>query len=154
MKCGPRHSFPFWGPSDLHQGICPVLEQCNLSVGPGNLGSQLVEYKEEMYITSDCGHTWRQVRCQWYLVFVNSQGSLCSMPLLSWELSRVLSKMSSPDYQPQKQPRPLLRARTYGDGASRGWGHLPNALWLLLGIIHPRSTSQPDVSPGTSREGD
>ncbi|ELK06536.1 VPS10 domain-containing receptor SorCS2 [Pteropus alecto] len=27
----------------------------------GNLGSQLVEYKEEMYITSDCGHTWRQV---------------------------------------------------------------------------------------------
>ena len=32
--------------------------------GPGNLGSQLVEYKEEMYITSDCGHTWRQVRRQ------------------------------------------------------------------------------------------
>lgn len=30
--------------------------------GPGNLGSQLVEYKEEMYITSDCGHSWRQVR--------------------------------------------------------------------------------------------
>ena len=28
---------------------------------PGNLGSQLVEYKEEMYITSDCGRTWRQV---------------------------------------------------------------------------------------------
>lgn len=28
----------------------------------GNLGSQLVEYKEEMYITSDCGKTWRQVR--------------------------------------------------------------------------------------------
>ncbi|KFQ31987.1 VPS10 domain-containing receptor SorCS2, partial [Mesitornis unicolor] len=27
----------------------------------GNLGSQLVEYKEEMYITSDCGNTWRQV---------------------------------------------------------------------------------------------
>ncbi|CAB1351838.1 unnamed protein product [Coregonus sp. 'balchen'] len=27
----------------------------------GNLGSQLVEYKEEMYITSDCGKTWRQV---------------------------------------------------------------------------------------------
>ncbi|XP_010178890.1 PREDICTED: VPS10 domain-containing receptor SorCS2, partial [Mesitornis unicolor] len=26
-----------------------------------NLGSQLVEYKEEMYITSDCGNTWRQV---------------------------------------------------------------------------------------------
>uniref|UniRef100_A0A8C7HJ56 VPS10 domain-containing receptor SorCS2 n=1 Tax=Oncorhynchus kisutch TaxID=8019 RepID=A0A8C7HJ56_ONCKI len=28
---------------------------------PCNLGSQLVEYKEEMYITSDCGKTWRQV---------------------------------------------------------------------------------------------
>lgn len=27
----------------------------------GNLGSKLVEYKEEMYITSDCGKTWRQV---------------------------------------------------------------------------------------------
>ncbi|GLD47027.1 VPS10 domain-containing receptor SorCS2 isoform X1 [Lates japonicus] len=26
----------------------------------GNLGSKLVEYKEEMYITSDCGKTWRQ----------------------------------------------------------------------------------------------
>ncbi|XP_011857579.1 PREDICTED: VPS10 domain-containing receptor SorCS2 [Mandrillus leucophaeus] len=33
-----------------------------LIMGAGNLGSQLVEYKEEMYITSDCGHTWRQSR--------------------------------------------------------------------------------------------
>ncbi|XP_037386320.1 VPS10 domain-containing receptor SorCS2, partial [Talpa occidentalis] len=32
-----------------------------LIMGAGNLGAQLVEYKEEMYITSDCGHTWRQV---------------------------------------------------------------------------------------------
>ncbi|XP_053422712.1 VPS10 domain-containing receptor SorCS2 isoform X5 [Nycticebus coucang] len=32
-----------------------------LIMGAGNLGSQLVEYKEEMYITSDCGLTWRQV---------------------------------------------------------------------------------------------
>ncbi|XP_005608966.2 VPS10 domain-containing receptor SorCS2 isoform X1 [Equus caballus] len=32
-----------------------------LIMGAGNLGSQLVEYKEEMYITSDCGHSWRQV---------------------------------------------------------------------------------------------
>ncbi|XP_074848542.1 VPS10 domain-containing receptor SorCS2 isoform X2 [Carettochelys insculpta] len=32
-----------------------------LIMGAGNLGSQLVEYKEEMYITSDCGRTWRQV---------------------------------------------------------------------------------------------
>ncbi|KAF5927039.1 hypothetical protein HPG69_001672, partial [Diceros bicornis minor] len=32
-----------------------------LIMGAGNLGSQLVEYKEEMYVTSDCGHTWRQV---------------------------------------------------------------------------------------------
>ncbi|KAM4808723.1 VPS10 domain-containing receptor SorCS2 [Rhinophrynus dorsalis] len=32
-----------------------------LIMGAGNLGSQLVEYKEEMYITSDCGSTWRQV---------------------------------------------------------------------------------------------
>ncbi|XP_020646198.3 VPS10 domain-containing receptor SorCS2 isoform X2 [Pogona vitticeps] len=32
-----------------------------LIMGAGNLGAQLVEYKEEMYITSDCGKTWRQV---------------------------------------------------------------------------------------------
>ncbi|XP_034267610.1 VPS10 domain-containing receptor SorCS2 isoform X1 [Pantherophis guttatus] len=32
-----------------------------LIMGAGNLGAQLVEYKEEMYITSDCGRTWRQV---------------------------------------------------------------------------------------------
>lgn len=38
--------------------------RASFSPGPGNLGSQLVEYKEEMYITSDCGHTWRQVRWQ------------------------------------------------------------------------------------------
>lgn len=43
------------------------------SSGPGNLGSQLVEYKEEMYITSDCGHTWRQVR-------VAGRGSPCWGP--------------------------------------------------------------------------
>lgn len=27
------------------------------------MGSQLVENREEMYITSDCGKTWRQVGC-------------------------------------------------------------------------------------------
>ncbi|XP_038648027.1 VPS10 domain-containing receptor SorCS2 isoform X4 [Scyliorhinus canicula] len=32
-----------------------------LIMGAGNLGAQLVEYKEDMYITSDCGNTWRQV---------------------------------------------------------------------------------------------
>nr|XP_006629741.1 PREDICTED: VPS10 domain-containing receptor SorCS2 isoform X2 [Lepisosteus oculatus] len=32
-----------------------------LIMGAGNLGSQLVGYKEEMYITSDCGKSWRQV---------------------------------------------------------------------------------------------
>uniref|UniRef100_A0A3Q2QHA8 VPS10 domain-containing receptor SorCS2 n=1 Tax=Fundulus heteroclitus TaxID=8078 RepID=A0A3Q2QHA8_FUNHE len=32
-----------------------------LIMGAGNLGTKLVEYKEEMYITSDCGKTWRQV---------------------------------------------------------------------------------------------
>uniref|UniRef100_A0A8C5LXD9 VPS10 domain-containing receptor SorCS2 n=1 Tax=Leptobrachium leishanense TaxID=445787 RepID=A0A8C5LXD9_9ANUR len=32
-----------------------------LIMGAGNLGMQLVEYKEEMYITADCGKTWRQV---------------------------------------------------------------------------------------------
>ncbi|XP_065145480.1 VPS10 domain-containing receptor SorCS2 isoform X4 [Paramisgurnus dabryanus] len=32
-----------------------------LIMGAGNLGSQLVEYKEEMYITSDCGKNWSQV---------------------------------------------------------------------------------------------
>lgn len=41
-------------------------------ISSGNLGSQLVEYKEEMYITADCGKTWRQVRIkdslqQWLL---------------------------------------------------------------------------------------
>lgn len=56
------HSFLFWGLSALGWGICPVLEQQCLFYWSGNLGSQLVEYKEEMYITSDCGHTWRQVR--------------------------------------------------------------------------------------------
>ncbi|KAK0139771.1 VPS10 domain-containing receptor SorCS2 [Merluccius polli] len=32
-----------------------------LIIGAGNLGSKLVENKEEMYVTSDCGKTWRQV---------------------------------------------------------------------------------------------
>eukprot|EP00062_Callorhinchus_milii_P020554 gi/632976337/ref/XP_007904739.1/ PREDICTED: VPS10 domain-containing receptor SorCS2 [Callorhinchus milii] len=32
-----------------------------LIMGAGNLGAHLVEYKEDMYITSDCGNTWRQV---------------------------------------------------------------------------------------------
>ncbi|KAL2079459.1 hypothetical protein ACEWY4_025203 [Coilia grayii] len=32
-----------------------------LIMGAGNIGSHLVEYKEEMYITSDCGKTWTQV---------------------------------------------------------------------------------------------
>uniref|UniRef100_A0A3Q3F8J5 Sortilin-related VPS10 domain containing receptor 2 n=1 Tax=Labrus bergylta TaxID=56723 RepID=A0A3Q3F8J5_9LABR len=32
-----------------------------LIMGAGNLGSKLVEYKEEMYVTSDCGKTWKQV---------------------------------------------------------------------------------------------
>ncbi|AWP00583.1 putative VPS10 domain-containing receptor SorCS2, partial [Scophthalmus maximus] len=35
-----------------------------LIMGAGNLGSKLVEYKEEMYITSDCGKTWRQSACR------------------------------------------------------------------------------------------
>ncbi|XP_031409154.1 VPS10 domain-containing receptor SorCS2 [Meleagris gallopavo] len=49
-------------PTDYFQSLlligCPLL---SLSFVTGNLGSQLVEYKEEMYITSDCGKTWRQV---------------------------------------------------------------------------------------------
>ncbi|CAF88774.1 unnamed protein product, partial [Tetraodon nigroviridis] len=32
-----------------------------LIMGAGNLGSKLVEYKEEMYVSSDCGRSWRQV---------------------------------------------------------------------------------------------
>uniref|UniRef100_A0A3P9JGG2 VPS10 domain-containing receptor SorCS2 n=1 Tax=Oryzias latipes TaxID=8090 RepID=A0A3P9JGG2_ORYLA len=32
-----------------------------LIMGAGNIGSKLIEYKEEMYVTSDCGKTWRQV---------------------------------------------------------------------------------------------
>ncbi|XP_030194573.1 VPS10 domain-containing receptor SorCS2 isoform X4 [Gadus morhua] len=32
-----------------------------LIMGAGNLGSKLVENKEEMYVTADCGKTWRQV---------------------------------------------------------------------------------------------
>jgi len=45
--------------------LCPSLYLWIFSVcifSSGNLGSQLVEYKEEMYITSDCGKTWRQVK--------------------------------------------------------------------------------------------
>uniref|UniRef100_A0A8C7HIB4 VPS10 domain-containing receptor SorCS2 n=1 Tax=Oncorhynchus kisutch TaxID=8019 RepID=A0A8C7HIB4_ONCKI len=38
-----------------------VFLSLSLSLSLCNLGSQLVEYKEEMYITSDCGKTWRQV---------------------------------------------------------------------------------------------
>lgn len=47
-------------------GWCSVWaspsDETQISISPsGNLGSKLVEYKEEMYITSDCGKTWRQV---------------------------------------------------------------------------------------------
>ncbi|MGH0126614.1 UNVERIFIED_CONTAM: hypothetical protein FKN15_016526 [Acipenser sinensis] len=38
-----------------------------LIMGAGNLGSQLVEYKEEMYITSDCGKSWRQPDCHLHM---------------------------------------------------------------------------------------
>nr|XP_014332631.1 PREDICTED: LOW QUALITY PROTEIN: VPS10 domain-containing receptor SorCS2-like [Bos mutus] len=63
---GPIHHQPWFGaPAVLRPwsvGEWPVLRAApSLLFGPGNLGSQLVEYKEEMYITSDCGHTWRQV---------------------------------------------------------------------------------------------
>ncbi|KAF2976540.1 hypothetical protein EK904_014360, partial [Melospiza melodia maxima] len=37
-----------------------LIDILEVKLVKGNLGSQLVEYKEEMYITSDCGNTWRQ----------------------------------------------------------------------------------------------
>lgn len=43
--------------------VSVFLWRCSVCIfSSGNLGSQLVEYKEEMYITADCGKTWRQVR--------------------------------------------------------------------------------------------
>lgn len=45
-------------PTSLAHVDATLVSSCFLA---GNLGSQLVEYKEEMYITSDCGNTWRQV---------------------------------------------------------------------------------------------
>lgn len=63
---GPGHTPPCLGirlGSDPEAGGSLTLRTTlPFASGPGNLGSQLVEYKEEMYITSDCGHTWRQVR--------------------------------------------------------------------------------------------
>lgn len=47
--CTPHMSLPAWWNFQF------------LIFPSGNLGSKLVEYKEEMYITSDCGKTWRQV---------------------------------------------------------------------------------------------
>lgn len=56
-----------WARTLVRGELADLRASLPLSSGPGNLGSQLVEYKEEMYITSDCGHTWRQVRWEVYL---------------------------------------------------------------------------------------
>ncbi|XP_051756967.1 VPS10 domain-containing receptor SorCS2 isoform X2 [Ctenopharyngodon idella] len=51
-----------WADSPYVSGTVHTKDSApGLIMGAGNLGSQLVEYKEEMYITSDCGKTWRQV---------------------------------------------------------------------------------------------
>ncbi|XP_012579509.1 PREDICTED: VPS10 domain-containing receptor SorCS2 [Condylura cristata] len=51
-----------WADNPYVSGTVHTKETApGLIMGAGNLGAQLVEYKEEMYITSDCGHTWRQV---------------------------------------------------------------------------------------------
>ncbi|XP_069877716.1 VPS10 domain-containing receptor SorCS2 [Dipodomys merriami] len=51
-----------WADSPYVSGTVHTKDTApGLIMGAGNLGSQLVEYKEEMYITSDCGRTWRQV---------------------------------------------------------------------------------------------
>lgn len=53
----------------------------------GNLGSKLVEYKEEMYITSDCGRTWKQV----HRVLLFDTASHCELYSQSF-LGRILKK--------------------------------------------------------------
>ncbi|XP_037531168.1 VPS10 domain-containing receptor SorCS2 [Nematolebias whitei] len=51
-----------WADNPYVSGTVHTKESApGLIMGAGNLGSKLVEYKEEMYITSDCGKTWRQV---------------------------------------------------------------------------------------------
>lgn len=73
------HSLPFqW--MKLH------VESLEVLVLPsGNLGSKLVEYKEEMYITSDCGKTWRQVR---HVLFLSSSvRTWLPLPLTALEVS-------------------------------------------------------------------
>ncbi|XP_029447509.1 VPS10 domain-containing receptor SorCS2 isoform X2 [Rhinatrema bivittatum] len=51
-----------WADNPYVSGTVHTKETAQgLIMGAGNLGSMLVEYKEEMYITSDCGKTWRQV---------------------------------------------------------------------------------------------
>ncbi|XP_015417044.1 PREDICTED: VPS10 domain-containing receptor SorCS2 [Myotis davidii] len=59
------HLHLLWADNPYVSGTVHTKETApGLIMGAGNLGSQLVEYKEEMYITSDCGRTWRQVRRQ------------------------------------------------------------------------------------------
>ncbi|XP_059532348.1 VPS10 domain-containing receptor SorCS2 [Myotis daubentonii] len=56
------HLHLLWADNPYVSGTVHTKETApGLIMGAGNLGSQLVEYKEEMYITSDCGRTWRQV---------------------------------------------------------------------------------------------
>lgn len=46
--------------SSLHS-FCGFDAKISPHLPSGNIGSKLIEYKEEMYVTSDCGKTWRQV---------------------------------------------------------------------------------------------
>ncbi|KAM8802368.1 VPS10 domain-containing receptor SorCS2 isoform 1-T1 [Rhynchonycteris naso] len=65
-NCNPPdchlHLHLLWADNPYVSGTVHTKDTApGLIMGAGNLGSQLVEYKEEMYITSDCGNTWRQV---------------------------------------------------------------------------------------------
>ncbi|XP_060044496.1 VPS10 domain-containing receptor SorCS2 isoform X2 [Erinaceus europaeus] len=65
-RCGPPdchlHLHLRWADNPYVSGTVHTRDTApGLIMGAGNLGSQLVEYKEEMYLTADCGHTWRQV---------------------------------------------------------------------------------------------
>ncbi|XP_069782621.1 VPS10 domain-containing receptor SorCS2 isoform X2 [Narcine bancroftii] len=56
------HLHLLWADNPYVSGTVHTKDSApGLIMGAGNLGAQLVEYKEDMYITSDCGNTWRQV---------------------------------------------------------------------------------------------
>ncbi|KAG9345536.1 hypothetical protein JZ751_008680 [Albula glossodonta] len=65
-----------------------------LIMGAGNLGSQLVEYKEEMYITADCGKSWRQVfEEEHHILYLDHGGVIVAIKDTSIPLKILKSKV-------------------------------------------------------------